>query len=91
MIHPLDPCTLSAFFRGREKSDSFTLDQAKRCMNEDRNLSQGVRMLLGLHPWFQPRLYQKEVPMDDELEGAKDWHVRFNVGRVLLPIPELTK
>lgn len=79
MLQPLDPRILSALVRDDDDADSIFIPQAKRRLNEDRNLSLGVQLSLELYGRFKAQLYQDKAPNDDNRKGAERWHIRFRV------------
>ena len=79
MIPPLDFRILSALIHDGDDAGSFLVQQAKRFLIEDRNLSSGVKKLLELYPWFSPYLYQDDVPDYTCKTGADSWHIQLPV------------
>ena len=78
MIEPLNPRILSALVRDDDDGDNKYVPMAKRCLNENRNLSGGVSHLLDTYKAFQAHLWQHDIPCGHE-RGADSWHIEFLV------------
>ena len=78
MIEPLDPRILSALLRDDDDDGNKYVPMAKRCLNENRNLSAGVSHLLDTYKAFQAHLWQHDIPCGHE-RGADSWHIEFLV------------
>ena len=81
MLRPLDPLKLSALVCDDYQGGLFVdpVVEAKKFLNEYRNLSSGLMRLLGIWPAFDACLYQHEAPDKHEMKGAREWHILFGV------------
>lgn len=79
MIDPLNPHILTALVSDGDDADYLLIKSAKRFLNEDRNLSSGLRALLQSYPQFLSELWQHDIPDRNKKKGADSWHIAFRV------------
>ena len=91
MIRPIDPQVLEAIVNDDKDDCCPRVKSAKWFVNEDRNLSSGLRSLLQSYPDFYSELWQHEIPIDTDKKGATSWHIAFRVRAPFLPIARKTK